>query len=49
MPPGMAFRAAQEDRYVRELVLNTSSARCQAKTLNMLLSGTRLTGQRSSV
>jgi len=47
MPSGMAFRAAQEDRYERELVVNTSSARCQAETPDLLLSGTRVTGQRS--
>jgi integrase len=46
---GMAFRAAQEDRYERELVMNTTSARCQAKTADMRLWGIRLAGQRGSV
>jgi hypothetical protein len=45
----MAFRAAQEDRYERELVMNTTSARCQAKTADMRLWGIRLAGQRGSV
>jgi hypothetical protein len=45
----MAFRAAQEDRYERELVMNAASAWWQAKTANMRFWGTRQAGQRSSV
>jgi len=37
-------RWCAEDRYERELVLTTSSVGCQAKTADLLLPGTRMTG-----